>query len=637
MRFIFLPTFFLFTLNIFAQKHLDSWVKSEFKGHNQRINFKKNQEKSSYNITYHRLELTINPEQYFITGKVNSFFVPKVDNFQEISFDLGMHMNVDSVLYHSKKLAFFHENNQVKISFSKTLSKDLLDSLCIYYSGDPTKGVRNGYSIDLHNKSKPTFVHWTLSEPYGAADWWPCKMSLGDKIDSLDVLVAVPSNKDWKVASNGILQPIRGDKKGNAIFHWKHRYPITTYLVAIAITNYAEYSEFYNSIEGKQIEVVNYIYPEFLETARKSDGWIIEQMEVFEKLFGPYPYANEKYGHAQFGRGGGMEHQTMSFMANLDFDLMAHELAHQWFGNYVTCKSWEDLWINEGFATYLNALVLENVFDTSSFKHRMRDLRASVMLEKDGRVYVADTADVGRLFSSRLTYRKGAWLAHMLRYQMGDSLFFLACRTFLNERAADGGFGNTQQLKEVFESVSEKNLTAYFQEWYFNEGYAVYNILWSYENEQLKLFVNQTPSHPSNLAYSLPIELKIYNDNKDTTIQIDPLLEEQSIPLPFIPNSLQFDPEVHVLGKANIERLEDPQFPVYIYPNPFESEVFIQLRDTSFFEAKLYSLNGQELVSKKLIPSLAHQKIGLSILAKGVYVIKFLSNEKMVSKKIIKQ
>jgi len=629
--------FFLYLSSLASgQTNLSSWAEAEAKSHQKKIRLRKNETKASYDIVYHRIALEINPEVYFIQGNVESYFVPNTNDFQEIVFDLGDHMQVDSVVYHNKSMAYLHQDNQVTIGFSKILNRNILDSITVFYSGDPTKGSNNGYSIDKHNKSKPTFVHWTLSEPYGAADWWPCKMSLGDKIDSLDLLVAVPSNKGWKVASNGLLQNIKKDGKGNEIFHWKHRYPITNYLVALAITDYVEYSEYYTSLEGKKVEILNYVYPEFLETARKSDGWIVEQMEVFEKLFGPYPFAEEKYGHAQFGRGGGMEHQTMSFMANLDFDLMAHELAHQWFGNLVTCQSWEDLWINEGFATYLNALVLENIFDTSSFKHRMRDLRASVMLETDGSVFVSDTSNVARLFSSRLTYRKGAWLVHMLRYQLGDSLFFLACRTFLQERADAGGFGNTKQLKEVFERISGKDLTNFFQEWYFNEGYAVYHMQWSFQRGLFKLMVNQTPSHPSNIAYGLDIELKIYNENIDTTIIVNPLIKEHAIPISFVPTNIQFDPDVNILGKAIVERLNGLTPPFYLYPNPSGNEVFIRLNDTSFFEAKLFTMEGKEVRNQKLRSTTDAQKIDLQSVSKGIYVLKLFSEDKTFSKKVVK-
>ena len=193
---------------------------------------------------------------------------------------------------------------------------------------------------------------WSLSEPYGARDWWPCKNGNNDKADSVDIIVTAPAQ--YKAASNGLLQGevlIGGGTK--KVTHWKHRYPIATYLICFAVTNY---SVFNNTLQlgNVSLPVVTYCYPETQSWFQSSTTqYQLPQLSFFHGLLGDYPFIKEKYGNVQFGWGGGMEHQTCSFLVVPYEGLMAHELAHQWFGDKITCARWEDIWLNEGFASHM--------------------------------------------------------------------------------------------------------------------------------------------------------------------------------------------------------------------------------------------------------------------------------------------
>jgi aminopeptidase N len=208
------------------------------------------------------------------------------------------------------------------------------------------------------------------------------------------------------------------------VYHWQHRYPIATYLVAVAVTNYYEESHFIQLSDGDSIFHLDYIYPSYKPQADTLRWAIDGMMRGFDSLFGDYPFRKEKYGHAMFGRGGGMEHQTMSFMSRLDFDLMAHELAHQWFGNKITCGSWQDLWLNEGWATYSNAIALELIKSKKEHHDFLIKSIGRATRNNGGSVFAYDTTNVNELFNGDMRYRKGAMVLHQLRWQIGDSAFF---------------------------------------------------------------------------------------------------------------------------------------------------------------------------------------------------------------------
>ena len=222
---------------------------------------------------------------------------------------------------------------------------------------------------------------------------------------------------------------------------YKHRYPIASYLVAFAVTNFKVLN---HSVQlgSVNLPMITYCYPESENSFQQNTPKVLQQLSLFHQYFGAYPFINEKYGHTQFSWGGGMEHQTNSFIVSPDENLMAHELAHQWFGDKITCGSWQDIWLNEGFATYLSYFYFEKS-DPANHINRLKSLNNSITNSPGGSVWVDDTTNVGRIFNSRLSYNKGAYLLHMLRWVLGDTLFFRGIRQYVNDPKLAYGFART--------------------------------------------------------------------------------------------------------------------------------------------------------------------------------------------------
>ena len=542
-----------------------------------------------YNLVYQRLELHLDPAVHYVEGVITSYFIPLVEGFQIVHFDVSDLLSVNGVLHHGLPLEFSQSNNELIIVLPTAIQTGAVNLVAIVYEGAPPTSGFGSFITDVHNETNPTPILWTLSEPYGARDWWVCKQGLKDKIDLLDVIVTTPNA--YRVASNGLLvNEVFTDTLNT--FHWRHRYPIATYLVAVAVTDYAVYNEEVILSDGSQLPVLNYVYPESLESAQADIPIIGDMIWLYDSLTVTYPFANEKYGHAQFGWGGGMEHQTMSFMANFNFELMAHELAHQWFGDCVTTGSWADIWLNEGFATYFTGLCYEHLAPDYWMAYK-NVLLGNATAQPDGSVFCTDTTNIPRLFSGRLTYRKAAYLLHMLRFRMGDEHFFTAIRNYITDPELAYSFARTADLKAHFEMQSGQDLTDFFNQWFYGEGYPSYHLYWQQTDGDFVLTINQTQSHPSVSFFQMPVEVQLwYGGGQDTTLRFDHLFSGQifSTSLPFAVDSVHFDPEKWILSNQNtvtngavgIEvTTSSPTVEVRLFPNPTNETVHIQLNGLS--------------------------------------------------------
>jgi hypothetical protein len=353
-------------------------------------------------------------------------------------------------------------------------------------------------------------------------------------------------------------------------------------------------------------------------------------MLLFDSLYGEYPFIEEKYGHAQFGISGGMEHQTMSFMSDWNFGLVAHELGHQWFGNKVTCGSWQDLWINEGFASHMT-LVSWEFLELQYWMGEIKRLSKDVRKEDDGSVYVYgfDTTDVSRLFSGRLTYKKGALVLRMLRWKLGDDMFFQACRAFLNHPQTSYGFATTEDLRSIFEQESGQDLEKFFSDWIYSQGFPIYQSSWRTNNNLAEVTIKQSTSHPSVRFFDLPIPLRFSNDIHDTTIVVTQAsnVSVHHIKLPFTPSTMEFDPEMKLLSKNSVFHADGGFNNITLYPNPGNSQLTLLFSPHQIEEVRLSDLLGRLVIEEELvIKGTAEYTVDVSHLITGTYVVEARGN-----------
>lgn len=614
-----ISTFSLHSQEMELCKHFSTHFKQAFKKQQKSLSDDRN-----LDVSYYRLELSIDPKQNYIEGDVTTYFKSN-DSLNEVTFDLSNHLQVDSIFFQNRfQTAFIHLNNRLEIKLDSSIKTNTLDSIRIQYSGIPKSTGFGSFVQDSYNGRDS--IIWTLSQPYGAMEWWPCQNNLYDKADSVELIINTPLNQF--AASNGLLTKIDTINNEHR-FHWKTNYPIATYLIAFSVSNYELFEESYR-LNNESLLMQHFMYPGDSINLERSQSATLPFLTFFDSLFGEYPFIKEKYGHASFTFGGGMEHQTLSFMGNYGGELIAHELAHQWFGNKLTCGSWQDLWLNEGFATYLTLLTYEFgvVHDPFYYDVYLNNIRGASFNYPNQSVFRYDTSTVDTLFN-HLTYQKGAASLHMLRWLVGDSAFFQGLKNYLNDSILAYSFVRTNDLKQHLENSSGIQLDEFFKDWIYGKGFPTYTLLWSQANNQLEIEVQQNQSDPSVYFFNMPIPIQLKGSSLDTNLIIEPRFSghQFSIMLNEVVDSIIFDPEKWILAKSDVisglknDIKNNPE--VVLHPNPTKSQLNIKLSsDIKIKTIQLLNINGKVISEEKY-----HSIIDVSHLNSGKYFINLISKE----------
>lgn len=587
---------------------------------------------ANWDLVYNKLNLHIDPAKYYISGQVEFKLVSLVNNLTEISIDLSNSLTANSVIAPSGNLEFTHSNEVLKIQLPEALASNASISFTVDYQGAPTTTGFGSFIQSSHGNNIPSIE--TLSEPYGAKEWWPCKQSLMDKIDSIDIVVTSP--EQYETASNGVLIESSVDN-GKRTCHWKHRHPVTTYLVFFTTTTYEKYSHFAELKDGTQVEILNYVFPSSLETAQATTGWTVDLLELYSELFIDYPFKDEKYGHAQFSWGGGMEHQTMSSMGGFSVSLIAHELAHQWFGDYITCGSWHEIWLNEGFATYLTGLYYQYL--NPDWWYRWREaIVERVTSEPGGSIYVNDTTSINAIFSSRLSYNKAGYVLHMLRGQLGDEDFFEGMNNYLKDPRAANGYATTAIFRENMEAAADTSLTEFFNDWINGEGHPVYTISCNFSGNLLFADIKQAPSVNGGPLFEMKIPLSIYKNGEREIIWLMNDAEHNTFEktLEVSPDSVVIDEELWILGEFNNTVSSVPYYKkeeLTIIYLPEEQELLLNVPDDIQGNVSIYNMQGKMV--RKQIWRQDDNRIKAGGLSTGLYLINYKSDDKQLATRFL--
>ncbi len=610
-----------------------------------------------YDLKFYHLNINIERASLFVSGNVRSIAKVVTTNLDSFAFVLHQNHTIDSVYVNGAKRNFVRRDSLVMATAGTPIAQNQLFDAIVYYRGTCTtaggSAIGNGYNMGTSG-SWGNQVTWSLSESLCAYHWFPCKQDLRDKIDSSWVYATTDSAN--MVGSNGLLKNIVtiGNKKR---YEWKSNYPIDYYLISVATAKYKPYILYAKPqyLTNDSILVQNFIYDNAINntawaTQKTALNRITETIEKQSDLFGMYPFYKEKYGHCMAPFGGGMEHQTMTSLGFFDFELDAHELGHQWWGDNVTCAAWKDIFINEGWASYSEYLCHQYMTGTgTTATQKMLDVHTSVMSQVGGSSYFtnADTMNANVIFSSRLTYDKGSAIIHSLRYEINnDSVFFPAIRAFQNTYAKSTA--SVIDFKNFMEAQSGLNFTQFFNQWYYGQGYPTFSVSWNQSNNVFYLKSTQAQSFPSSVPlFMTHVDYRITRSAMpDTIVRLyhGQTVENYTIALTGSVTSIGVDPNNWILNKVgtntkdinlSASELDANSVMVFVGPNPTSDALNIYMNNNDKASVEIIDITGKLMLTQSFE---THTEFDISKFANGIYTvtIKNKSGDVIKTTKVVK-
>lgn len=600
---------------------------------------------------FYYITLDVSIDSPYIYGDVLFIMESKINNLTHITLDLTDSLGIDSIS--GAATSYTRSYDKIDIQLDRSYNKNETILFTIYYSGIPpilnyTKGMR----YETHGNSEPIIA--TLSTPYLAHLWYPCKDGPGDKVDSVYLDIIIPDttiNQNKLIAvSNGLLENVINEN-GKSTFKWRERYPIIPYYVMIAISNYAQFQQTINDSLGSYPILYNVFKSDSISSVQGTLQ-IPDAINFFSDIYGPYPFRDEKYGMTQLGFYGAIENQTNTVQNNLNsywYMVSVHELAHMWFGDMITCSDWHHGWLNEGFATYSEALYQEHIAGFNSYKTYLNYYKYL----DGGTLYLQNIEDPFQVFVT-IIYYKGAWVLHMLRGVLGDEVFFECLKQYATDINFKYKHASTKDFQTVCETVSGQDLDYFFEQWIYDEYYPIYNCTYNYDqtNHILNLQLNQSQSQNGwRSVFKMPVKIKIkFTTGIDTVITVwnDQQAQDYQINLSRQVQTITIDPEEWILrGIGTVTDIQekfndqDLSFKLFDnYPNPFNPTTLIryQVPIVSKVNLKVYDILGneiRELVNEEKPAGNYQIKFDAKELSSGIYFYKLLCDKFIETKKMV--
>lgn len=593
-----------------------------------------------YNVGFYFLNLSMDNTEVDVSGWTRIDLNLEPEYADELVFDFQSGMTIDSVHINDALTVYEHSNNLLVLDYTHVTdyNENYDVSVKVFYHGSPSDGMFN--STNWYSTNVYSFTY-SLTEPYLAKYWFPCKQVLTDKADSSYFYITVPN--DLKAGSNGVLVNTVDVGSGKKRMEWQSSYPIAFYLISAAVGKYQDYS-FEAEIPNYSTTILVQNFIPDNSTYLNNNTWNINRTEemlvMLSDKWGLYPHHLEKYGHCIVPLGGGMEHQTMTTLGDFDFRLVVHELAHSWFGDYVTCANWQDIWINEGFASYGEYLGEEFIQPDGYEIGWLEECQGLAKEATTGSVYVPfeELSDVSRVFNYRLSYRKGACLVHMIRYMINnDDLFFATLREFLSQ------YGNStataEDLKVVLENETGVEFDQFFTEWYYGEGFPTYSVLWWQDGDNVHIEMTQTTSASATELFTIPMEFKIVYGDESFIVSrqdVESNFVTYDIPVEGSVEDVVVNPTLAVLcNVSSVQAVEKERMPsiAKIFPNPSSGNLTIYTSSDDNYKFELVDLNGK-IVSRGNFSGNQYNA-DFSDVADGIYSLRILGNNKLSVERVV--
>jgi aminopeptidase N len=556
------------------------WVQEEFESKWSQFMMMASADPQEIDVVQYMLSIEFFPGTYSISGEVTIYAETMSATLDTLSIDCHNTLTVDSLEFDGSPKSYTHSDDKITLSFDPPLPAFQGITVNITYHGSFTPLQDHGLIFAEHGVDNVPVIA-SLSEPYMAPSWWPCIDNPNDKAP-IEFDITCPTEVDGNqmvAVSNGSLTSTTDNGNGTTTFHWSEAYPITTYLVVVAISNYIEITtlpDTYNTMP-----LTYYCYPEHLELAEYQFAQVYDLLALFADKLGEYPFIGEKHASIEIPMGSnGMEHQTVTCVNDEkmgrpigDFPMrviVGHEVAHQWFGDWVTMKTWNDIWLNEGLATFFQFYYREAFGEISGVIEKLQRFHVGMFGESyESPIYVRDASDP--FANSGAIYFKGAWVMHMLREMIDDDvLFFSILETYL----ADFPFGNTEtaDLRIAFENGMGVPLVSFFDQWIYTPYWPIYSII--YENSptdggyKVDINVQQLQEHyvvdidetPLRDYYIMPITFTVHYTDETTemfTVSNDQRNQSFQIVTTKEPDYTVFDENIDLLREVQSEAGSD--------------------------------------------------------------------------------